>query len=90
MDRLATGTWKIFLNRADDGRKEVAMGQIANQMLLEWCHKMARKIGEKRKNRDVRKQRPEEAGKRSADSTAPAADAGEVTPESLEEDGICS
>ena len=64
MDRLATGTWKIFLNRADDGRKEVAMGQIANQMLLEWCHKMARKIGEKRKNRDVRKQRPEEAGKK--------------------------
>jgi hypothetical protein len=40
------------------------MGQIANQMFLEWCHKMARKIGEKRKNRDIEKQRPEEAGKK--------------------------
>jgi len=23
------------------------MGQIANQMLLEWCHKMAQKIAER-------------------------------------------
>ena len=40
------------------------MGQIANHMLLEWCHKMARKIGEKRKSRDDEKQRPEEAWKK--------------------------
>ena len=27
------------------------MGQIANQMLLEWCDKMFRKLADKKKNR---------------------------------------
>ncbi len=40
------------------------MGLIANQMIIEWCYKMAQKIGDKQKLRKEKKQNSQETGKK--------------------------